>query len=530
MERFLYRDILAHMFKTFLIISCLFLSSCMMVGPNYKEPKTQVAAHWSQKNASVKESPFHDTKWWMVFHDPVLTSLINQSYQSNISAQIAGVRVLQARAQLAQSVGELYPQQQALLGNFTYNRIGGGSLQGLLPSTFDTALLGFSANWELDFWGKYRRAIQANDATFLASLAAYDNALVTLTADVASSYLKIRTYETQIKVTKANIQVQTMGLKIARSRFKAGQTSLVDVEQAQTELSQTQASLPSLINNLQHQKDLLAVLLGTIPNGADGLLQKGHGIPKAPVTVAVGIPKETLARRPDIHQARLEAIAQSAKIGATQANLYPSFSLAGTFAFAANNIGSSSITDIFQWSNRTLTAGPGFNWPVLNYGQITNAVRVQDAAFQQSVLNYANLVLKAQQEVQDNITGYIEAKQAERFLSQANNSATKSFKLALIRYKEGETDFTPVLNAEQQLLSVQTSLVNAQGDIPQALVALYRALGGGWEIRGGNDVVPQQIKEAMAARTNWGTLLKQKNHQPPVTKGQKIKQFYLPKW
>jgi outer membrane protein TolC len=321
-----------------------------------------------------------------------------------------------------------------------------------------------------------------------------------------------------------------MGLKIARSRYNAGQTSLVDVEQAQTELSQTQASLPSYYASLQRQKDSLAVLLGTVPNGADALLKKGRGIPKAPRTVAVGIPKDTLMRRPDIYQAREEAIAQSAAIGAAKANLYPALSLAGSFTFSASTIGNSSISDIFNWSNRTVTAGPAVTWPVLNYGQITNAVRVQDSVFQQALLSYMNLVLKAQQEVQDNITGYIQAKKAEYYLTKANYSATKTLKLAMIRYKEGETDFTPVLDAEQQLLRVQTSLINADGDIPQALVALYRALGGGWQIRNGNDIVPASIKKEMALRTNWGSLLKQQNHQPPVTQSQAIKQLYLPQW
>ncbi|WP_133136336.1 efflux transporter outer membrane subunit [Legionella rowbothamii] len=517
------------MLKTFIVVVCLFLCSCM-VGPNYKEPNKQVAEHWAKKNASVKEKPFKDTKWWQEFHDPVLTAIIYQGYHSNLSLQAAGVKVLQTRAQLAQSVGQLYPQQQAMLGNYTYNRIGGTSLQQILPQSFDTALMGFSANWEIDFWGKYRRAIQAKDAAFLSSLAAYDNALTTLTADVATTYIKIRTYESQIKITKANIVVQKMGLNIARARFTAGQASLVDVEQAMTELGQTEASLPSIVTNLQQQKDALAVLLGTIPNNIDVVIQKSKGIPNAPRSIAVGIPKETMARRPDVQQARLDAIGQSAAIGAEKANLFPSLSLNGAFAFSSNSIGQSSVGDLFHWSNRNISAGPSFTWPILNYGQITNSVRAQDAAFQQSLLNYVNVVLKAQQEVQDNITAYIEAKKAERYLAKANVSATKSLQLALIRYKEGETDFTPVLNAEQQQLSVQTSLVNAQGSIPQALVALYRALGGGWDIRGCDDVVSQQIKTEMAARTNWGTLLKQQNHQPPATRKQKIKELYLPKW
>ncbi|MFI4918481.1 MAG: efflux transporter outer membrane subunit [Legionellales bacterium] len=518
------------MLKLLTFTACLLLCACVMVGPDYKEPKTSVAAHWSKKNGSVKETPLQTVTWWQVFHEPNLTSLINQGYHNNLSVQSAGVRVLQARAQLAQSVGELYPQQQAMLGNFNYNRIGGSSLSGLLPPVFDTAVLGFSANWEIDFWGKYRRAIQANDASFLASLAAYDHALVTLTADIATAYIKIRTDEALIKVTQQNIKLQTMSLKLTQARYRAGQTSLLDVQQALTELSETQASLPPLLANLQQQKDVLAVLLGIIPNGVDALLLKKPGIPLAPQTTAIGIPKETLARRPDIHQARLEAMTQSAAIGAAKANLYPSLSLAGTFVFAANNINGSSISDIFQWSNRSITAGPALSWPLLNYGQITNAVRTQDASFQQALLKYMNLVLQAQQEVQDNITRYIEAKKSERFLTTANNSAIKATQLTIIRYKEGEANYTTVLQVEQQQLRVQTSLVNAQGEIPLAFVALYRALGGGWQIRGGDDMVSKQLQEEMAARTNWGSLLKQQNHQPPATEWQKIKQRYLPNW
>jgi NodT family efflux transporter outer membrane factor (OMF) lipoprotein len=501
-----------------------------MVGPNYKEPNKPVTPHWLNKNARIKETPIFDAHWWDVFRDPTLTALIHQGYNNNLSLYSAGVRVLQYRAQLAQSVGELYPQQQALMGNYTYQRIGGGSLQSVLPSSFDTALLGFTASWELDFWGKYRRAVQSNDAAFLASLAAYDNALVTLTADIATTYMGIRTNEALIHVTKENIAVQTMCLKIARARFNAGQTSLLDVAQAQTELSETQATLPTYISALQQHKDKLGVLLGTTPNDVDKLLTKNHRIPQAPQKIAVGIPIETIAQRPDIHQARLETIAQLESIGAIKANLYPSFSLLGTFAFASNSIGSSSISNIFRWANRTISAGPSGSWSILNYGQITNAVRMQDAVFQQALLKYLNLVLTAQQEVQDNITRFIETNNAEHYLTRANQSAIMSTKLAIIRYKEGESDYTPVLDAERQQLRVQTSLINAQGDIPKSLVALYRALGGGWQIRGRNDIVPIAIKASMAERTNWGNLLQPQNHVPPATNKQRIKQLYVPTW
>lgn len=511
-------------------LACLTLSACFMVGPNYKEPEKPVAAHWLTNDPAVREAPIQNANWWHVFKDPTLTNLINYGYHNNLSLQIAGVRVLQNRALLAQSVGQLYPQQQALSGNYQYYRLGGSSLQSVLPSTFETAQLGFAASWELDFWGKYRRAILSNDAQFLASYAAFDSALVTLTADIATAYIDIRTTQEQIHITEKNIQIQKTALKIAKARYKCGQTSQFDVLQSQTELAQTEASIPQLRSALQQQKDVLAVLLGVPPDKVDAMLGKNHGIPKAPPGIAVGIPVEAMAKRPDIYQARLEAIAQSESIGATKANLYPSLSLTGTFAFAANTIGGNSIGDMFNWNNRTITAGPALSWPLLNYGQITNAVRAQDAVFQQALLKYVNLVLKAQQEVQDNMTQFIESKKAEQYLMTANGSAIQSTRLAIIRYREGESDYTPVLDSEKQQLQVQTSLTKAKGEVPKALIALYRALGGGWQIRGCNDIVPQQVKRDMIARTDWGSLLQQPNHQPPLNPTQQTKERYLPNW
>ncbi len=511
------------------MITGLLLTGCM-VGPDYKEPFKPTVDQWKIDDDSVSEEPFENDEWWEVFNDPVLCQLIYEGYAGNLSLQSIGVQVLQARAQLAQSVGELYPQQQSVIGNLTYYRIGGSQFQSVLPQYFATDAFGISANWELDFWGKYRRAIQSNDAAFLASIAAYDNALVILTSDIASVYIKIRTIEEQIKITKANIQVQAIGLQIAQVRYNEGEVSLVDVEQALTELTETQSKLPQYYADLQKQKDALCLLLGMVPNQLDCLLALEQGIPEAPLSVAVGIPIETIARRPDIHQSRLEAVAQSELIGATKANLFPALSLSGTFTFNSTNINPSSLGDLFNWSNRSYTAGPGLSWPILNYGQITNAVRVQDAIFQEALLNYINVVLKAQQEVQDNITAFIEAKNAVYYLTEANRAATKTLQLALIRYKEGESDFTPVLNAEQQQLRVQSSLTSAQGDIPLALVALFRSLGGGWEIRNGDDVIPDDIKCEMAERTDWGTLLRQHNHEEPHDDLEAFEQLYLPNW
>ena len=515
--------------KSVAVVACLLLSACM-VGPRYKPPPMNVAQHWAKKDNSVKEKPFRQVAWWEVFHDQNLTNLICQGYHSNLSLQAAGVHVLQARAQLAQVVGQLYPQQQALAGSFDYYRIGGGYLQSVLPSNFYAAMLGFSENWELDFWGKYRSAIKAKDATFLASVAAYDNALVTLTADIASFYIQLRTTQALIKVTQDNIAIQRMSLQLTESRYQSGEVSLLDVEQAKTELAETEAQLPTLISSLQMQKDALAVLLGTTPNEIERFIAKKRPIPHAPSQVEVGIPKETLARRPDIHQARLEAMTELANIGQVKANLYPALSLTGTFSFASNTIQPNTLGGLFNWSNVNIIAGPAINWPLLNYGQITNAVRAQDAVYQQALLKYVNVVLVAQKDVQDNITRYIEAKKTESSLTKAARSAVKATQLTIIQYREGEDEYTTVLYAEQQQLRVQTSLVKAQAEVPLALVALYRALGGGWQMRLGHDVVPRSVKAQMAKRTGWGTLLKEQNHVPPHTKKQKFKELYLPNW
>ncbi|MDF1677699.1 MAG: efflux transporter outer membrane subunit [Legionellaceae bacterium] len=511
------------------VLTCCLLTACM-VGPDYKEPETKVAAHWAKRDASVKEKAFKHDAWWDVFNDSNLTQLIYCGYHNNLTLQMAGVHILQSRAQLAKTVGKLYPQMQTMNGNYLAYRIGGSYLQDVLPNSFDAALLGFSANWESDFWGKYRRAVRSNDATFLSSVAAYDNALVSMTADIANHYVGIRGSETLIRITKQNIALQENSLALTSSRYRAGAVSLRDVEEAKTQLAETKAILPGLVSQLQAQKDALAVLLGTVPNEVDALLKKQHGIPKAPQSIEAGIPREMLVRRPDVSQARLEAMAQSETIGATKAELFPAFSLGGSFYFAGNTISGATLSEMFNWSNRNIIAGPGLNWPILNYGQLTNLVRAQDALFQEKLLNYMNVILIAQKEVQDNMTRYIETKKMVRHYEEAVRAAMKATQLTLIQYKEGETGYTSVLYAQQQQLYTQTSLVNAQTDLPKALVNLYRALGGGWQIRGNDDFIPANIKQEMAKRTGWGNLLLQQNHEVPKTRLEKFKTLYLPNW
>ena len=477
------------------------------MGPNFVRPTSPVAGHWINESPEVAPAPAQTANWWQLFNDPTLNALIDASYHNNLSLQIAGARILQAQAQLRVEIGELFPQQQVLGGQVQHQRQSEATLlaPGLDP-TLDTSQLGVSATWELDFWGKYRRAVEADRAAMLASVAAYDSALVSLTAGVASTYLNIRTLQQRIAVAEDNLKTQQESLRIARAQFEAGETSQLDVQQAETQLAQTQAQIPGLENSLRASKDSLAVLLGVTPDGIDTQLGAATPIPVAPTQVDTGMPKDLLRRRPDVRQAELTAAAQSAAIGVAKSNLYPAFSLSGSFGFVGTSIRGGSIGDLFNWDNRAAAAGASFVFPIFNYGRIVNSVRVQDAVFQQAVLNYQNTVLQAQQEVEDARSAFAAAQATLGTLTDAAASARRTTELAIVRYKEGASDYTTVLSAEQVQLQVEDALASARGAVPLALVSVYRALGGGWQLREGQALLPEDTREEMKRRTNWGHL------------------------
>jgi NodT family efflux transporter outer membrane factor (OMF) lipoprotein len=505
------------------------LAGCFEVGPDFSTPSAPVADKWLESaDSRVKQPARDDSAWWKSLNDPILDTLIATAYRQNLSLQTAGVRVLEARAQLGASIGELYPQQQQASGDLTRQRL---PFLANVPSVqpwFTTASIGLSTSWEIDLWGKFRRAIQSADANLLASVASYDDVLVSLVADVASTYVTIRTTEEQLRITRENISLQESSLKIAQSRFTNGETSQRDVEQAQSELSDTEAQLPQLETSLQQSKNALSVLLGIPPQRLGTALGTGGAIPTAPLEVAVGIPADLLRRRPDIRLAEQQAATQSALIGVNEAELFPAFSFTGSFGLTSSNVGQAQLSDIFNWGSRIVSFGPAVQWNILNYGQITNKVRAQDAVFQQAILSYQNTVLTAQREVEDALIAYLNAQLQTASLTTAVAAAKRSADLALIQYREGQTDYTTVLTAEQTLLSQQDQLATSQGAIPQGLIALYRAFGGGWQLRLGHDLIPPEVREAMAKRTNWGGLLQPGAEEPPES----VRKYSigLPEW
>ena len=497
-------------------IPLIFAGACK-VGPNYRTPPSSVAGQW-QENAAVTNRAYTaaDAFWWRYFSDTNLDQLIAVACRQNLSLQIAGVRVLEARARLNQSIGNLFPQQQGLSGQATYSRLNDSSTAktaGLNSDYLSDQVL-FSATWEIDFWGKYRRGIEADRASYLGTVAAYDDAMVTLIADVASTYVNIRTLEERLEVAERNLETQRESLRIATARFAAGETAELDMQQAATQLAQTEAQLPLLKETISQNENALAVLLGERPDEMDRQLTGPARIPMTPTNVAAGIPRDLLRRRPDVRVAGLQAASASALIGVARANLYPAFSLSGEFGYSGNNQLNNSLSDTFNWQNRVVNAGAGVVLPVFNYGRLMNQVRVQDAQFQQAILQYQNTVLAAQQEVENGLAAFAHEQNALAALTRAASSARRSTDLAMIQYKGGQTDYTTVLSAEQAELSVENNVAATKGNVALGLIAVYRALGGGWEIRGSHDVVSDEVKAEMKRRTDWGWMLEPSHHLP----------------
>ncbi|MGA7562553.1 MAG: efflux transporter outer membrane subunit [Desulfobaccales bacterium] len=522
----MYRGIWSPILLIFILLS----GACAKVGPDYVRPDTKVSQDWLEAgHPQLTNQPAEYRSWWQAFKDPVLDRFIETAYRENLTLRIAGVRVLEARAQLGVVTGQLYPQTQQATGSVLKEResagtpiVGTGAASPRFGGlSYWQSQVGLTASWEVDFWGKFRRAIESAQSGLLASVANYDNALVSLTGDVASDYISIRTLEKRLDIARENVETQEESLKIAEARFENGATSQRDVEQAKTVLASTQATIPVLQTQLRQAQDALSLLLGIPPARLTALSRNQAVIPAPPPQVVVGIPAELLRRRPDIRAAEYNAAAQCAQIGVSKAQLFPAFSLTGNFGMLSTDVGKDQLGNLFNWRNRQGSIGPTATWNILNYGQITNLVRVQDARFQELLVTYQNAVLNAQKEVEDNLIAFLRTQEQARFLEQGATAAANSLKLAVVQYREGITDFTTVLTAQQNLLSAQDNLATARGNISGSLVGVYRALGGGWEIREGRDFVPPETAEAMEKRTNWGKLLTPTGQTPPTPEQQK---------
>jgi NodT family efflux transporter outer membrane factor (OMF) lipoprotein len=469
------------------------------VGPEYMRPAAQVADDWIDADEAriVSEKADH-SEWWTVFDDPVLNRLVSVAYTQNLSLREAALRVLEARYQLGIAQHDLLPQQQS--ANFDYQKIQvskstspNNSLPPALggPRAFDFLGLGFNLGWELDVWGRYRRLIETANADLDVQIEDYDDVLVTLVADVATAYMQVRILEQQLAFTQQNIVSQTESRRIAKVKFDVNNEEL-DLQQAEAFLAETQSTVPALQAAKRRAQNLICVLLGIPPRDLTTMLgpppallpnqntDEPWMIPTSPTKVAVGIPAELLRRRPDIRRAEREIAAQSALIGVAAADLFPSFSILGSI-----QLQSEKLSDLFSASSTAGFIGaPGVDWKILHYGRIRNNINVQDARFQQLVARYENAVLRAGQEIEDALIDYLRAQDRYAIDLRAVKAAKRASELALIKYKGGEDiEFNTVATLDNTLARDQDQLARTQGEITTSLIRIFKALGGGWQIR-----------------------------------------------
>jgi NodT family efflux transporter outer membrane factor (OMF) lipoprotein len=452
------------------------------VGPNYRKPPVAVAPDWiDASDKRVRKGTDDLSQWWKAFDDPVLDDLICSAYKQNLTLRQAGMRVLEARAQLGIAVGTFFPQNQAMTGSYQREALSGKTAnRGLGTSQqffFSQWSFGFTLAWELDFWGRFRRAIESAGANLDASVEDYDDVLVTLLSDVAIAYVQMRTLEKRIAYAQKNVVIQRETYEIAKAKKGVFATGL-DVDQALSTLKQTEAGIPELEIALRQTTNLLCILLGIPPEELRAKLGQ-RDIPTAPPDVVIGIPADLLRRRPDIRRAERQAAAQSALIGLAESEFYPHISFLGTINYQA-----ARFNDLFNGHALSGNVGPSFQWEILNYGRLLNNVRLQDAKFQELVAAYQQTVLNANKETEDGLVTFLKAHQRVRLQQVSAYAGLAAVKAIRDLWNGGLlNDYTRVAQLEQNLVLLQDTLAQAEGEIALGLIQLYKAMGGGWQIR-----------------------------------------------
>ena len=483
------------------LLLAILISGCSALGPNYTRPEAAVESNWLEiEDPLITSEPPADPKWWKTaFQDPDLDQIVETSLQQNLTLRSAGLRVLQSQQQLAIAIGNQFPQQQQASGSASRQKSGG--------LTFDNYSLGFNLGWEADFWGRFRRQVESASAELDASVAGYDGALVSMVSQVAQNYILIRTYQNRLEVARENIKLQEESLRIARAKFDAGEVSELDVDQAESLLNNTKATVSSLEVSLQQFKNSLAILLGKPPHDFNSLLGEKSGIPAVPADIALGMPQDFIRRRPDIRTAERQLAAQSAQIGFAVTELYPHFSIGGSIGTSAINTG-----DLFDNESETWSLFGMFEWNIFNYGRLKSNVRLQDALFQQLLVDYRNTVLQAQGDVENAIVAYLKSHEQLASYKLAADASQRAVDVATIQYQEGAVDFNTLINTLSANVQQQDLLSSTRGSVATNLVQVYKALGGGWEIRENKDPVdllPAAMKEEMRERTKvWDGVLK----------------------
>ena len=454
------------------------------VGPNYLQQQMRSKADWSQStHPRFNGEPAELGTWWNHFQDPALDHLMNIAREENLTLRQVGQRIVEARARRGIAAGNLLPQSQTANGSFSKSRLSSTTANFFsFPGVFEPDLnpenwsVGLSAAWELDFWGRYRRAIETADASLDATIAAYDDAAVLLFAEVASSYVEMRAYEQRIGFAYKNLGIQKRTFELAERKRLAELGTAIDTAQAESNYAQTAAVTPSLEIARRQVCHRLSILLGRSPS--DEIAELGYTavVPHPPSQIGFGIPADLLRRRPDVRKAERELAAQSARIGVAESEFYPHISLVGNIGYTTEDFGKLTRS---KSSNGIIS--PNFSWNILNYGRIKKNVEAEKAVFNGLAFSYQSAVLNAEREAEDAQVAFVLGFDRIAALQVAISKSSEAVERLLQAYEAGVSDYSRIYLLQADLLRQQDQLAQTEGQVSISLISLFKALGGGWE-------------------------------------------------
>ena len=467
-----------HCPRKILLAAIVFLTllGCAAVGPDYVpvEPKSPGTWHTDLQGGLTTHPLNPETlgHWWTTLDDPRLSSLEERAVKGNLDLKEAQARIVEARALRGINKANLFPTLDAS-GSVTEHRLSENSNTGERGTLYAA---GFDAGWELDIFGGVRRSVEAAQADLEATQENLHDVLVSLLAEVALNYVEMRTFQARLAVTEANIKTLQKSYELNQSRYQAGITDELAVQESLRLLETSRSQIPFLETGLEATKNRLAVLLGEQPGKLHWELSEYRPIPAVPATVAVGIPADTLRHRPDIRRAERLLAAQTARIGVATADLYPKFRLFGTIGLE-----SLAASEFFKYDSRTWGFGPSFSWNIFDAGAIRQNIKAQTARQEQALTQYESVVLQALEEVENVLVAYAKEQQRREHLIEAETAGERATRLAQDQYEAGLVNFNNVLDTQRSLLVIQDQLAQSDGTVTSNLVRLYKALGGGWK-------------------------------------------------
>jgi outer membrane protein, multidrug efflux system len=461
---------------TLTLVPCLLLlSGCMLVGPDYKAPPTLMPAAFANQAEEGLTTDAIETSWWRGFQDDTLNQLVELALASNHDLRVATARIHEARALRSEITFDLYPTVTSQ-ASFTRERAS-DVLQPLGDRDIELFDGGFDASWELDFFGRVRRSIEASSAQVEAAEASRQDVTVSLLAEVARNYFELRGGQNRLAVARQNAVNQQQTLDLTIALLEGGRGTELDTSRAEAQLTSTLATIPPLEATVKRAIYRLSVLIGQQPTTLDTELSKPMPLPALPKLLALGTPEDLLRRRPDIRVTERNLATATADIGVATADLFPRVTFTGSIGLQAG-----TVFGISEGPSERFSLGPGIFWAAFDLGRVRARIRAADARTEAALAQYEQRVLLALEETENSLVDFTR-QQARRDLLRASAQASeKAQNLASQRYQFGVTDFLTVLDAERTLLTAQDLLADSETQTATALVAVYKALGGGWEI------------------------------------------------